>query len=167
MTCWVAIWTQFGIPRDDTSLIMAIAVAKKMENMKRFQRLRSYAQKLSDSISKFFRAIGESISNIWYFFVNVVSILFTTIRRGIRILWRDFVDVTKSILRLVFDIARWPLEHIIVPVTRWLKTSSELLLEQIQNRDDIALISFVVLVLLCCGCACLLFLWGLGFSRSL
>jgi hypothetical protein len=126
--------------------------------MGRLQRLRDYARRLHESIRKLVSAVRESLANTGRFLRNVLSIVATAIRRGLELLWADLIDFIKSTIRLIVDLVRWPFEHIVVPVTRWLAQRSDRLLNIVRTRDEVALGCFLMLLVIVCGvCGCLLF----------
>jgi hypothetical protein len=133
--------------------------------MTRFQRLRNYARKVYESLRKLFDVTIEIISNILKFLWNVVVIIFTTISRGIRLLLEDAIDFIKSAIRLIVDAVRWPLEHILLPITRWLVDISERLHEKIETRDEIAIGLFLLIIFLCICVCSLLSIITLGLRR--
>jgi len=119
--------------------------------MTKLQQLRDYARRLHESLHKLASAVGESLANTGRFLRNVLSIVITVIRRGFEILWADLIDFIKSTFRLIVDLVRWPFEHIVLPATSWLAQKSDMLLNTVRIRDEIALGCFLLLLITTCG----------------
>lgn len=121
--------------------------------MSKLDRLRYYAQQLSAAVERLIDAVKSSLAHMVKFFQNLFAIFIVTIRRGLELIWTDLFDFLKSVAHLLIDALRWPVEHLILPASRWLDDQTTILLDNIEGRDEYALGAFLLIIVLCGLCA--------------
>ena len=120
----------------------------------RFVRLREYARRMRLSINRLFEVITEIARNAGQVLRDVVEIFRVILIKGLDLLRLGIVDIVKGITRAVIDIVKWPLERIILPISRWLSAKTQMILTTIQTRDDVALALLLVLIVGVVLCVC-------------